>query len=340
MLACFYSDLHVSHRHNDYMEFLGKTLAYLGDLVRTRKPDVLINCGDTLDTFASLDVRDGVYASRALQTLTGLVGRHIILRGNHDTADREGNLSSTQLVCPHGATLVDHATLLDVSGEHILFIPHTRNLPEAREQLLGSVGRGVSAAVAHTDWLGCQLTPAYVSKEGLDPAEAEVPVFAGHYHAPVTVGRVHFVGSPLYKDFSDVEVERPRGFLFWDSATGGIERVANPHTYKCLRIEADTKKDLVKKVAAIGNPSACRVKVYVPKKLMEEAKEACQGCLWSAVYPIGSETQSVTFASTVTLRTSPEDAVRAAVKSAGEEYDRSQLESVGMEAMRGADNGA
>jgi hypothetical protein len=236
--------------------------------------------------------------------------------------------------------LVEHTTLIDVCGYTLLFIPHTRNLPEAREQLLGSVGRGVSAAIAHTDWIGCQLTPAYVSKEGLDPSESPVPVFAGHYHAPVTVGRVHFVGSPLYKDFSDVAVEQPRGFLFWDAKTGKVERVANPHTYHCVRIEAATKRELGKKIEGIGDPSKCRVKVYVPKKLMEDAKDAVQGCLWSAVYPLGSETQSVTFASTVNLRTSPEDAVRAAVRSAGEEYDRSQLESVGMEAMRGAEHGS
>src|SRR5882672_4239133 len=103
MKILFYTDIHVSCVHRDYSKFLDATMTYLESLVKEHKPDILVNLGDTLDTFGTLDVRDGVKAAEYLQRLSDALPSgsvHVILRGNHDTADKEGKLSSAELVVP------------------------------------------------------------------------------------------------------------------------------------------------------------------------------------------------------------------------------------------------
>lgn len=339
MRVLMYSDVHVSHRHIEYLEFLTRTLGFLEEQVKTLRPDALINCGDTLDTFGDLDVRDGIYASEFLKRLSALGPQHFILRGNHDTADREGTMSSTQIVCPERASLVSDPGWVDVCGKSVLFLPHSRDPAPHAAMLSEAPSRGTDAVVAHTDWIGCRLTPAFTSQSGLDPAlyartMPDIPIFAGHYHAPIDVGTVHFVGAPLYESFADLVVPQPRGFLLWESDSGEITRIANPHTYTCVRVDAKTKRELTKALAVL-DPSRCRVKVYVPQKLMEDAQEAIRGYLWGAVYPTDAGHTSSEFSTRVSVRTSPEDAVKAAVSSAGDEYDRAMLESCGRVAMRG-----
>jgi hypothetical protein len=235
--------------------------------------------------------------------------------------------------------------LLQFPGAPFLCIPHTKDV-EAANRFIYDNEKNAVAIFAHMDFLGCRLTPAYVSKEGLDPAilaKCQLPVFAGHYHAPMEVGCVNFVGSPLYHDFRDLVVDESRGFLLWEyepmaaAHSSVTRRIANPYTYRCIRIEAKTKKAL-QKACDENLPEAekLRVKVYVPKKLIEDAQDLFRGFLWSGVYPIEGEKEGIEFAAKVNLRTTPEEAVKKAAQSAGEEFDKATLEAYGIEAFRGA----
>jgi len=336
MKVLFYTDLHVSYRNMDYMRFLEETIQYLEELVKTHAPDFLVNLGDTLDTFGTLDVRDGAKAQEYLLRLSQFTPhgiQHIVLRGNHDTADKLGDLSSTGIIAPPVVTYVSQPTLLEHTG--FLCVPHTKDLETARK-FIEENAKNCVAILAHTDWLGCRLTPAYVSKDGLDPAQDYgVPVFAGHYHAPAVVGKVHFVGSPLYHDFRDLVVEEPRGFLLWDGGSD-FRRIPNPHTYRCVRIEAKTKKSLQKSCDEnLPEAERLRVKVYVPKKLIEDAQDLFKGFLWYGVYPLEGEKEGIEFAAKVTLRTTPEEAVKKAAGAAGEEFNKTVLEQYGLAAFKG-----
>lgn len=338
MKVLFYADIHVSCVHRDYSKFLDATMAYLESLVKEHKPDILVNLGDTLDTFGTLDVRDGVKAAEYLQRLSDALppgSEHVILRGNHDTADKEGKLSSAELVVPATSLYFSTMTVARVKGYPFLILPHTKDFPACEQIIANEIGK-VSAVFAHTDWIGCRLTPAYVSKDGLDPAvvsEHHVQIFAGHYHAPLDVGAVHFVGAPLYHDFRDLVTEKPRGFTLLEGAK--ITRIPNPHTYNCHKLEIKTKKELQKALdRLLPEADKSRVKVYVPKKLMQEAEELFRGFLWSAVYPLETEREGVEFAAQVTLKTTPEDAVKKAASSAGEEFDKPLLEKFGLSLFR------
>jgi predicted phosphodiesterase len=311
---------------------------YLGKLVQEHRPNLLVNVGDTLDTFGTLEVRDGVTAAHYLWELTRLLpkgSKHIVLRGNHDTADKEGLLSSAELIAPEEVLYIPKAACLDILGCQYLFLPHSKDF-KSYEALIERKAGQCMAIFAHTDWIGCRLTPAYVSKDGLDPAKVSKLcdlIFAGHYHAPATVGNVHFVGAPLYQDFRDLVTEDSRGFLLWEreNATNRITRIPNPFTYRCHKIEAKTEKNLQKDLdRLLPEAEKSRVKVYVPKKLMEKAEEIFRGFLWSAVYPLETEREGIEFAAQVTLKTSPEEAVKKAALSASDEYDKGLLEKLGM----------
>lgn len=339
MRVLMYSDLHVSHKNGDYVDFLDKTVNYLIEKCQSLRPDILVNLGDTLDSFGVLDVRDGVYAQGLLDSLTEHSGAlHVVLRGNHDTADKCGQVSSTPLVCRGEVTTVTHPVFASLGGLPVLYLPHSTDFDSMLAMIGEAKERSVRAVFTHVDWLGCRLTPAYVSREGLSPAAVGevlpgVPVFAGHYHAPMTVGPVHFVGSPLYLNFSDLMVEQERGFLLWDTEAG-VTRIPNPHTYKCYKIEAENKRELTKKLKDMGDPRLARVKVYVPKKHVEDAQDLVRGFLWSAVYPVEAERTGIEFSAQVNVRTPLEDAVRTAVRSGSEGYDAALLETFGLEAFR------
>jgi len=349
MRVLMYSDLHVSHRNVDYMRFLEGTIQYLEEMVKTHAPDFLVNLGDTLDSFGIMDVRDGSVAQDLLCRLTrGLPegSKHIVLRGNHDTYDKFGDLSSTGLIAPKDIIYVSKNQVLKIdSRATFLCIPHTKDVESANQFIYNNAEKGC-AIFAHMDFLGCRLTPAYVSKDGIDPAKMDkhkLLIFSGHYHAPMTVGCVNFVGAPLYQDFRDLVVEEPRGFLLWernsmaDVHQNVLRRIPNPHTYQCIRVEAKTKKTLT--VACekyLPEAERIRVKVYVPKKLIEDAQDLFKGFLWYGVYPLEGEKEGMEFTSKVNLRTTSEEAVKKAVSSAGEEFNKAVLEQYGMDAFKGS----
>lgn len=346
MKIMLYGDLHVSHRNKDYMSFLNKTALWLKDIVNERKPDLLVNLGDTTDTFGVVDLRDAVWARELMTDLGQLQhhwgGIHFILRGNHDTADKEGRISCCPLLEGTGNLPIVYPGICNHREAYFLFLPYTKDYPRCIETIMKKAAEvKITAAFTHLDWTGCRLTPTFVSPEGLQPGVVadllpKVPVFSGHYHMPMHVGPVHFVGSPLYANFSDEVGNIHRGVAFWD--TNGhpdmVERLRNPHTYECWTIEAKTEKDLAKQLKPLEEKrDRCRVRVYVPKKLLDKAKEAGDGFLWWGVYPLDGEKQTVDFVASVSLKTTPTDAVQKAVDAAPEELDRVVLRKMGLEAF-------
>lgn len=345
MKILFFSDIHVNFRHRTYMGFLERTLEEIRK--DAEGMDLVFNLGDTTDTFGVVDIRDLLFAQEhtGYHRFKGGGAGLYTLRGNHDTGDKLGEQSTLPLflLLSHQFGFEDMAVFTPFDGEdqpRFLIVPHTRDYPAVYEFLLEAKGRGpVTAVLTHTDWLGCRLTPQYVSKEGLEPAWFQanlpgVPVFAGHYHTPMNVGPVHIVGSPLYATFNDRAEGIPRGWLKWDTESGEIVRVTNPHTYECHSVRAKGKKELKKSREGFeGKENRCKVKVYVPKRLFDDAQELYSGFLWSGVYPLENDAEGVEFESKVDLNTEPEAMVERAVKGADAVYDKTLLRKYGEEAF-------
>jgi hypothetical protein len=301
--------------------------------------DLALNLGDTTDTFGVVDIRDLLFANQWVRSIGHAAGKQYVLRGNHDTGDKYGHSSVPPLYADGTTEVVTQLKTGEIPGVgKVVFVPHTTDYEQVYEALEEA---NPDLILAHTDWLGCRLTPQYVSKTGLEPMKVvetaiDAAIFAGHYHTPLQVGCVNFVGSPQYMNFADYMAPIPRGWIIWDSETGDIERVANPHTYECHTIRAEDKRQLKKahKKLAEDRPEDKKVKVYVPKRLIPDAIELFEGFLWVGVYPAENDAVGVEFESGVDLKTSPEEAIKAAVTTADPaEFDPDLLTTYGMEAF-------
>jgi hypothetical protein len=343
MKVLIYTDLHVTHRHKTYMQFVSDTVDYLCEVIHEHKPDVLVNMGDTLDTFGMMDVRDAIFARRAIrktrdhfQACGGQA--YYVLRGNHDTADKHGEISSVDLLEWQGVDIISSPTVKVLpDGRNYLFVPHLRDF--TNEVFEGAQSYDIRGAFAHVDWIGCRLTPSHISTSGFQPGVVgellpEVPVFAGHYHAPMEAGPVWFVGSPLHLTFNDEVTDVPRGFTLWDTDTDEKVRLANPHTYQCWTFRCSTLPQLKKQKKAIeADIERCRVRVYVPRKLLDKAEALFEEALWCGVYPLDTEKTSMDFDTKVDLQSSPDEVVAKAVSGAPEDLDKALLAKFGRHAF-------
>ena len=360
MKFLIFGDLQISDRRQDYMAYTQQTLQYLGQLVRERRPDYLINLGDLIDTFGTVRLTDLGYAyewmnylgremagggtphnadgnADALRAATA-DPRLWILKGNHDMDDREGKRASCQ-VMEQNARIFMELTTTEIDGfGYALVLPYTRDYAHMMNTLesIAELDVEVKVIFAHTDWIGCRMTPAMVSKEGLEPVKVQelfpnATIFAGHYHHPQTVGNLHIVGSPQHMRFDDVLGAIPRGFAFWDSETGTVERIPNPYTFYCAQVQAETDAQLRQAWEALKpNCANIKVKVKVPPKLMEEADGLFSDFLWKSILPLENVQAEET---TITVTSSVPEIIAAGLDRAGEEYDLELLKQYGVEAF-------
>lgn len=344
MLVLLYGDLHVNSTKVTYTECVQRTVQFLGKVIQEHRPKFLVNMGDTLDTFGALRVRDAQIAREAIHHLTACLHRadgytHYVLRGNHDTGDKEGHVTSTDLLEMDGVEIVNQPHVYPLNGHNCLFVPYTRNF----DMGVFETEYDLCAVFAHTDWIGCRLTPKHISTSGFEPAAVgaalpDVPVFSGHYHNPMAAGPVTFVGSPLYRDFNDRVEEIPRGFLLWETDTGELTRIENPHTYYCMTFTAENVPDLKKARKSLKRDGTdiaekCRVRVYTKRRNFEKAEEIFGDCLWNGVYAVDNEKTEVEFGTKVSIQASPQEIVERAVAEPPEDLKKEVLTDYGRQAF-------
>jgi predicted phosphodiesterase len=293
MRFLFLADTQIGWKALDYMRYLERSLDFFLDVVKRERPDVVVHLGDVLEDQGTVEVRDVVWASsffrRLRQTLSEIhqspARRIWIVRGNHDMADRKGEVSSVEIFDEYPFTFVfsEPAYVDFPSGEgRIAVIPYVS--PEGVSEFLEGAPSDLRVLFSHTEWTGVRHTPQHVSEVGLDPREIGVPIFAGHYHAPHDEETFHVVGSPLYRDFRDVVTEESRGFLLWDTVSEDVLRIPNPHTSHLRRIVCATREELLSSHAELLPLLAnLRIQVDVPDALIEEAEETFGDALWVSV---------------------------------------------------------
>lgn len=349
MKFLFYGDLQIDRSNTMYAEFVQSTLEFLSAVVKERKPDYLINLGDVLDGFGHVTVEDLTYTYDWMEYLGQQVisttgERHWILKGNHDIGDKAGLQSTIHVLsCDQTNRLFKGLVTPEVPEVgHILVIPYTNNYASVRAELEKMKGLPVKAIFAHTDWIGIRpsIKSGHISTDGLDAGRfaelfPSVPIFTGHYHTPMEIGNLNVVGSPLYKDFSDVLTDLPRGFLEWDTETGAIERIENPHTYYCAEVTAEDSQSLRAQCEALlPNKDHLKVKVYVPNSLMREADTIFESFLWHTSYSLESSRKGVEHTVDVSVHTSPAELVNLGIQEASADYDVTLLREYGETAFR------
>jgi hypothetical protein len=351
MKFLFYSDLQIDRSNTMYAEFVQSTLTHLASVVQERKPDYLINLGDVLDGFGHVTVQDLTYTYDWMEYLGDLMQgrglpspRHWILKGNHDIGDKEGLHSTVHVLsCDMMNEVHKELNTPEIEGfGHVLVIPYTNNYASVRAELEKMRGLPVKAIFAHTDWIGIRpsIKSGHISTDGLDAGRfadlfPDVPIFTGHYHTPMAIGNLNVVGSPLYKDFSDVLTDLPRGFLLWDTEAKEIERIENPSTYYCAEVRAEDSQSLRAQCdVLLPNKDRLKVKVYAPNSLMREADALFEPFLWHTTYSAESLRTGVEHAADVTVHTSPAELVEMGMLEASPDYDATLLREYGREAFR------
>lgn len=338
MRILFYGDLQINRRRPEYMQQLKNCMTHLRETIRERAPDLVVNLGDVMDTKSLVDVEDLVWGYYQMREIAGVSKEHYILKGNHDLSDRKGEYASVQVMDSDSRVFMNPEYVEYKNGTNILVLPYTEDI-DSTYKWLSDFNPDLDLIIGHVDWIGCRLTPAYVSKSGFDQSWfqriwRDVPIFNGHYHHPMDVGNLHLVGSPLHKDFNDVLGTIERGYTLWDSSTGHVERITNPHTYYCLQLTYESMEALehgwrqLREMAGI-----LRVKVFVSNELLDDAKEMFGGFLWSSIIPLDSSAIRMEHTSQLNLQSTPSEVLKKGVDAAPGDYDKATLYALGQKAF-------
>lgn len=337
MRVLFYGDLQIHTRKRDYASFLNATMLHLERLVKEQKPDLLVNLGDVLHTFGTIEAEDLLFAYRWTKRLEiAMEGRpHLIIKGNHDIADRYGKTAAIEVLASHQTRVV----LEPERYGDFLVLPYTKEFDEVREWLdQQSAPAGI---FGHVDWVGAHATPTHATTEGLYPHEiakrwTNVPVFNGHYHTPAQLGPIHLVGSPLHMNFSDALSPIPRGFAMWDTSTGEVTRIENRNTYYCVEATLETIDDISAFYEKVyPNRQQLKLKIFTPLELVEQAQVTFgEGFLWATVTPTDSQRVTVEHLAGINLASSPDQIVQRVVETTPDDLDADLLEKYARKAFK------
>lgn len=344
MRCLIFGDLQISFKRPDYMRYLEGSLSFIRSLIRTQTPDLVVNLGDTLDTFGVVDVRDLVWSyeqmSQISQEAEDVGAEYWVLKGNHDCADKKGECTALDVFKDiDNMVYFPKSSNTDIKGVNVAVLPWTDDRKDIwTREVCETVLPHTEIVFGHIEWKGCRMTPTFVSTDGVDPDEfhrkfPKAVVFNGHYHQPARVGPVYLVGSPLNKDFNDVEAEEPRGALLYDTETKVAIRCGNDSSYKCLSLFLqDGNLQRIEEIP-LKDRANLKLKVYVPRTKLQRASEIGEGFLWYACYPLDSDRVDVEKVAEVRVSSTPAEIVEKAVQASTADYNRDLLMKFGAEAF-------
>lgn len=213
-------------------------LSWLDKLIEEKKPDVVVNLGDSLDTHA-------VIRSEVLNELMNHIYRvvdmgipYVYLKGNHDQY--------------HPKDSKYHA-LLPFKGriKNLYIVDEPENLfgmtfvPFLADGNLFPK-KTLSICIAHQTFLGADYGPIN-SSEGVDAETVEADIIiSGHIHKKHNLGKVVYVGSPYSQDASDIN--QIKGVSIFDTTSYKFDFIKCPlpkwSSYKYEITPQDTVEQL------------------------------------------------------------------------------------------------
>jgi len=325
-----YGDLQINFHRSDYMNYLAQTLSALCTEIRNRRPSIVVNLGDTFDTFGVIGARELVFAKEwmtRVESAMGPNGTHIVLLGNHDVGGP--GVSAIEVFESTVTHVVMRPQRVVIDGTRIGLLPYDKDIENVRAALPG-LGP-LDIAFGHVDWIGPRLTPTCSSESGLDPSEWEklypgVIVMNGHYHTPQYRPPIYCVGAPLFMDFSDANSEIARGFALWED--GKLAQIPNPHTFRLARIETDSESELRTKLEKLGKET--KVRVACPRHLIPVVEEYREKLLWCRVSPSDTLVARRMESMDIKLTSSAQEAIDEAIRDV-QGFEMERLRAVGQE---------
>lgn len=196
-------DLHFRVKNLSTMDILCKEII---DAMDSRKPDLCVMLGDTLDTHERIHIQPITAATNFLRECAKRC-RVILLIGNHD---RENNNDFQSIVHPFNGlkdnpniTVVDKA-IWDAELNFI-YVPYV--YPGRFREALSTVGWTLEGeqpdiGFAHQEFRGA-ADGSHVSEHGDNWSHDMFQIYTGHYHGYQILPKVFYVGTPIQHKFGD-----------------------------------------------------------------------------------------------------------------------------------------
>ena len=236
-----------------------------------RKIDTVIHLGDVFDRrkFINYNILDKISNELFDVMKEKKFDVHIIV-GNHDTYFKNTNKpNSVDLLLGHydNISVYSDPDTVNFDGCDIAMIPW---INQENEELTMKLIKDTPALVAmgHLELSGFQLSPGVINPHGLSMKVFNKfdKVYSGHFHHKSTNGNVTYLGNEY--EITWIDYADQRGFHIFDTETGDIEFILNPHTMFNKLFYDDVDKTLDETLDGIDFDSLTNtyVKVIVESK--------------------------------------------------------------------------
>ena len=257
------SDLHFLNTQselplwNNRLEYQTKTCEFFAKEIIKRRPDAVVNLGDTNNNHGSIavDVVQTIGSAIAvIQDACQEVGaRQFIMAGNHDQASKDGSVNFVEGYAPARdkiSLITREGSSFIIKGNQLSFVPYTYDPDIFFKRLSASRVKRANqfATFIHQDVKQVLWGPGKPATIGLDlptvTAGYDGWTICGHYHHPQLMQDRKFaiVGSPFYAHWGDSMTKLPRGYMWLDE--NGPSWTSNPYTPIRHTIRADSLKDV------------------------------------------------------------------------------------------------
>jgi DNA repair exonuclease SbcCD nuclease subunit len=153
------------------------------------------------------------------------------LVGNHDTYYKNTNdVNSLELLLDGYKNINVINTPTEIHFEDKLFLLMPWICPENERECIDAItNTKADVVIGHFEITGFEMYRGTVCDEGLDVSIFRRPpmVLSGHFHHRSQNGNIHYLGTPYemtWSDHGDI-----KGFHIYDTDTGELEFIPNPH---------------------------------------------------------------------------------------------------------------
>lgn len=194
------TDLHLTANPSD--EYRWSVFENVRSLVRRSDIKAVFILGDITD---AKDYHSATLVNRMVKEVTEIAALVpvLILRGNHDYLKEGHSFFEFFNYMNLPITFVTENTEAEVDGDHLLFIPHTKNFLEDNKDVVYS---DYDYVFIHQTVSGFLSENGTVMENSLTIEtfkSKHTKVFAGDLHQPQVIGNVTYIGSPYPVRYGD-----------------------------------------------------------------------------------------------------------------------------------------
>jgi len=226
----FIGDMHLRHTH---LQLSKSLLKWIENIYIEKKPDIIVNLGDTFDTHSIIRSEILCIFDEHLKKISNLMksnGSYICLLGNHD--QYKPNSSEFHAFKPFSSIknilIADSIKVI----ENITYVPyvHSRELWPQTD---------TSIVVTHNTFIGADY--GYKKADhGIETKDINADiVISGHVHKKQILDSIiNYVGTPYAMSASDAD--QSKGLSLFNTETFEFEFIKSPFPmYKTIEINTD-----------------------------------------------------------------------------------------------------